>query len=206
MKDNRLLRLLPAYYRDIKEFNELTETEARELDAVYEALQQVDDDMFILTSSEVAIERREKFFRILADPAVEDLDLRKRRIISRQTTSFPFTERFLGSQLRILTGGENRYSVRVDSRNFELHITVQIGVQGGLEEFWYMLERIVPLNMEIFTKNELYATGEATVYLPTTSAYVAMFEMTHDYNAEYETEGDKRLGTILTGFTTMELQ
>lgn len=206
MADNRLLEMLPAYYGDIKEFRELTKTQSKELDNVDQALQQVEDDMFVLTSSEEAIERREKMFRILADPSVEDLPFRRQRIVSRQSTRQPFTERFLASQLEILTGGKNRYSIKVNSEKFELNIVTQIGMQGGIDELWFMLERTVPLNMVINTKNELYAICESTVYLPTTSAYVVLYEMTHDFNAEYTTEGDKNLGTVLTGFTTMELQ
>lgn len=206
MQINRLLEMLPAFYRDIKEFRDLTEAQAKQLDIVDETLIKIENDMFILTASEEAIERIEKMFNILADPSVEDLDFRRRRIVSRQSTSAPFTERFLAIQLELLTGGRDRFSIRVNPETFELDITTQIGLKGGIDELWHLLETIVPLNMSIKTKNEIHATGEGTVYLANTTAYSVLQTLTHDFNANYDMDAEARKGGLITGYTTYEIR
>ena len=58
---------LPQFYKNIREFRELSQVVVAKWDNVDETLFSVENDQFILTSSETAIKIREKDFGIIAD-------------------------------------------------------------------------------------------------------------------------------------------
>lgn len=147
---NRVMDELPAYYRDIKEFQELTRVQSKRLDHLDGAIQQFEDDQFILTSSEPAIYRREKEFNILPDRTTETLDFRKRRLLGRMMQKAPFTFRYMVQQLDQLVG-KSRYTISIDVTNYWLEVLVTVESQSYYKEAADLLERIVPLNLILET-------------------------------------------------------
>src|SRR5690625_6383040 len=100
----RHLDHLPAYYREIKEFRELSRTATTEYDNIDQAFQQIENDQFVMTSSEPAVERREKDFGIIPDKTVETLPFRKRRLITRMQDNPPYVDEYLKELLDSLLG------------------------------------------------------------------------------------------------------
>ncbi|MEK4712230.1 putative phage tail protein [Sporosarcina sp. FSL K6-5500] len=147
---NRVMDELPAYYRDIKEFQELTRVQSKQLDSLDGAIQQFEDDQFILTSSEPAIYRREKEFNILPDRTTETLDFRKRRLLGRMMQKAPFTFRYMVQQLDELVG-KNQYIISIDVTNYWLEVLVTVESQSYYKEAAELLERTVPLNLILET-------------------------------------------------------
>lgn len=175
---NRLMETLPAYYRDIKEFQELTGTQSQQLDLMDDAIERVENDQFILTSSEPAILQREKMFNILADATVETLDFRKWRLINWMRQKAPFTFRYLVRQLDELVG-VGLYTISLDVTNYWLEILVTVKSQQYYAGMLEMLERTVPLNLLLETgilasgtvfkvEREVYAFP---VYYPITGTF-----------------------------------
>lgn len=147
---NRVMNELPSYYRGIKEFQELTRAQSNRLDHLDGAIQQFEDDQFILTSSEPAIYRREKEFNILPDRKKETLDFRKKRLLSRMMQKAPFTFRYMVQQLDELIG-KNLYTISIDVANYWLEVLVTVESQSYYKEAADMLERTVPLNLILET-------------------------------------------------------
>ncbi|MET3657818.1 putative phage tail protein [Sporosarcina psychrophila] len=147
---NRVMDELPAYYRDIKEFQELTRVQSKQLDNLDGAIQQFEDDQFILTSSEPAIYRREKEFQILPDRTIETLDFRKRRLLVRMMQKAPFTFEYMVHQLDELVG-KGRYAINLDVTKYYLEVLVTVESQSYYLESAKMLELIIPLNMSLDT-------------------------------------------------------
>lgn len=142
------MRNLPSIYDEIKEMEELSSSVAVELDDLDKAREQVENEQFIMTSSEKFIRMREKGYDIRADPTKESLDFRRHRIIIRQSTRLPITQRKVHEILSILVGHSN----------FEEHLNVADcettfifdATDGAMNrEIDFTLDRIIPLNMDL---------------------------------------------------------
>lgn len=146
----RLLEHLSADYRDIYEFRELSATVSKDLYALDLDWQRVEDDQFIMSSSEPAILRREKEFKILPDRKTETLDFRKRRLLVRMQSNPPYVVAYLKNLLVELLG-ENRHIIDLDKLLFEMEVLVHVESTSYYDEVVKLLERIVPLNIDLTT-------------------------------------------------------
>jgi len=136
----------PDYYHAIIDFIELADTQDAELDTLAEAIEQLQDDRFVLTSGTAAVKRRETVLGIQANPAVETLDFRKLRIVNRYSTKPPFTVRVLQQQLDRLVGA-GITTVSADVQQFVLDVTVDIDNAAVFRELQHTVETVKPANM-----------------------------------------------------------
>ena len=151
---SNLLEQLPPFYCGIREFREMSKVVTPEYEKVDAAFQQIEDDLFILTSSEEAVIRREKMFGIVADPQNEDLQFRRLRLLTRKQSNPPYTLEYLKKILTSMVG-ENNHSVFEDIQNFELEVSVQADKSSYYTEVQNILERIVPYHIDITTSVNL---------------------------------------------------
>lgn len=136
----------PAFYEGIKDFVELAKTEDVELQLAATAVDQLFSDQFVMTSSNDAIKRREKMLGIQADPSVETLEFRRRRIVNRYSTKPPFTLRYLQQRLDQLVG-PGLTIVSVDVQAFVLYVTANIQNANVFREVQYTIETVKPANL-----------------------------------------------------------
>ncbi len=149
--NDRIMQYLPEYYREIKEIVEIDRTESTELNDLETAIQRAFDDQFVMTASIDAVRRREQMLGIQADPAVESLDFRRRRLMNRYSTKPPFTRRWLQQHLDRLVG-PGMTIVSVDPHNFILYVTTNIENANVFREVIHTIESIKPANM-IYQQN-----------------------------------------------------
>lgn len=147
---NKLMDHLPFFYEEIREFRELTDTGSIQLEQLSKAINQFLDNQYVLSSSESAIARREKVFRIVPDTKKESLDFRKKRVLSRMQNKPPYVLEYLRDLLDSLLGN-NKHSIDLDIDNFELEVLVDVESAAFYKEVKRILDRIVPLNMEVST-------------------------------------------------------
>lgn len=136
----------PSFYEEIKDFVELAQTEDAELALTCEAIDQLFDDQFVMTSGLDGIKRREKMLGIQADPARETLDFRRRRIVNRYSTKPPFTIRYLQERLDFLVG-QDRAFASVDIENFILTVTAAIQDASVFRELEHTVNAMKPANL-----------------------------------------------------------
>lgn len=169
----KLLDHLPAFYKEIKEFQDLSQTVTVEYVGVESSFESVENDQFILTSSETGIERREKDFGIIPDKLTETLPFRKKRLLARMQENVPYVEEYLRQHLGNLVG-HNQIYLNIDILLFELDVILEATDISFYDEIDKMLERLVPLNIVIkiatAIKNKVYL-GSALVYGEHTSIY-----------------------------------
>lgn len=146
MLDNRVARNLPDIYDGIKETDELTETVAVELDNLDVARKQVEIEQFIMTASEKFIRMRERGYDIRADPSTESLDFRRRRLIVRQSTRLPITQRKVHEILTELVGHSN-FEEYLDVENCTATFIFEATDAAMNREIDFTLDRIIPLNI-----------------------------------------------------------
>ncbi|GIQ63648.1 phage portal protein [Paenibacillus cisolokensis] len=147
----RIMPYLPEFYREIKDFTEIGQTEDVELDSLEAAVQQLFDDQFVTSSGMQAIKRREQMLGIQADPQTESLEFRRKRILNRYRTKPPFTLHYLQQQLDALVG-PGMTVVSVDVRSFVLTVTADIENANVFREVIHTIETIKPANL-IYQQN-----------------------------------------------------
>ena len=147
---SRLLSQLPAYYENIKDFRELSKTVTKSLNDIDEHLLQLRNDQYIISSSKEAIKRREKDFSILADEKNETLGFRKKRLLTRMRSNPPYVLEYLKNMLDSLLG-EKKHSIELDKLLFEMEVLVNVDSASFYLEVEKLLERIVPLNIQLTT-------------------------------------------------------
>lgn len=165
---SRLLSQLPAYYENIKDFRELSKTVTKSLNDIDEHLLQLRNDQYIISSSKEAIKRREKDFSILADEQNETLVFRKKRLLTRMRSNPPYVLEYLKNMLDSLLG-EKKHSIELDKLLFEMEVLVNVDSASFYLEVEKMLERIVPLNIQLTTavlliQEYLILQGEAYTF------------------------------------------
>ena len=165
---NAFLEELPFYYQNIKEFRELSNTVTLNWDKLDEALFGVDNDQFILTSSETAIAIREKDFGIRADSKNETLKFRKLRLLARMQESAPYVLEYLTKALSGLIG-ENNHQILLDVNQFEMEVAIEVEQTAYYNEVVRLVERIVPLNINLMTT--ILALKECLIILGGTYAW-----------------------------------
>ncbi|RKN85861.1 putative phage tail protein [Paenibacillus ginsengarvi] len=136
----------PDYYQGIRDFIELAATEDAELQLVVDAITQLLNDQFVLTSGLAAIKRREKMLSIRADSNVESLDFRRKRIVNRYSTKPPFTTRYLQERLDFLVGA-GRAAVSIDVQNFILTVAAAIDDAAIFREVEWTVRTTIPANL-----------------------------------------------------------
>lgn len=128
-----LLSLLPPWYREILDYQEICKTEQEEFDALANEITAVGDNFFIQTMDEGAIAAWETIFGIIPNIYTETLEFRRSRILNRLSSRPPYTMEFLRQQLDRMLGPGN-WEIRMDYANYTLYI------EASAEDFQYANE------------------------------------------------------------------
>ena len=153
--DYDLLSLLPTWYRDILDYQEICQTEESQFEALAGAITAVADNFFFQTMDASAVAQWEQIFGISANPALETLDFRRVRLLNRISTQPPFTLAFLQQKLDELIG-PGRWTVTVDYPNYTLYIESSALNQSYATEVAFTINRIKPAH--IVYRNNPYVT------------------------------------------------
>ena len=84
--DVEMLKLLPPWYREILDYQEICQTEEAQLEALAGEIMSVADNFFFQTMDLSAIEMWERIFGIVPNPQTEDVEFRRYRVLNRITT------------------------------------------------------------------------------------------------------------------------
>lgn len=186
---NRLMQYEPEYYHSVREFIALLDTEEMELDQLEASRLRLLGDQFVITSSEAALRRREQQLKIQADPTIETLDFRRRRIVNRYTTKPPFTIRYLQQKLDQLLGA-GKASATVDIQNFVLTIMANLTDAAVFKEVNYTVQTIKPANLAYMQQTSLRES-------------IILHETAYRYTAERNTRLSTRWKLGSTPFTML---
>lgn len=138
--------LLPEWFQDVTEFNELIATEETELEEAESNLKSVRNNCYIQTADEATILLYEKRFGIAYQG--ETLEYRRSRIMQRYNTVVPFTVGFLKDRLTELYGSDG-YEISVDGKHSLLTIKITSDRYGAVNLLYDLLWDILPAHMQI---------------------------------------------------------
>ena len=155
--DTDMLSLLPPWYREILDYQEICQTEKAQFDALASEITGVADNFFFQTMDESAVSMWEQIFEITPNPETETLDFRRARALNRISTRPPFTLGFLCQKLDELIG-PGAWTVTVDYENYTLYIESSALDQQYATEVAFTINRIKPAHI-VYVNTPYVRTG-----------------------------------------------
>ena len=155
--DADLLALLPPWYREVLDYQELCRTETAQFEALADEIIGVADNFFFQTMDEGAVSMWEQVFQIVPNPSTESLDFRRARVLNRITTRPPYTLGFLYQKLDELIG-PGEWTVTVDYPNYTLYIESAAQNQNYATELAFTINRIKPAHI-VWINSPFVRTG-----------------------------------------------
>lgn len=141
-----ILQYLPDWFRQIKDFRDLMETERGELDALAAAMEAVHRNFYLGTADAGTVSDWERFLHITPDEGVEPLDFRRARVINRLSSNPPFSLPFLYERLDLLIG-KDKWSAAVDYENYTLYVEAAAENQAWSSEVLATINTIKPCHI-----------------------------------------------------------
>lgn len=144
--DTELCRLLPPWYREILDYQQICQTETAQFEALAQEITAVAENFFFQTMGLDGIEMWEQIFHIVPNPQTEDVDFRRYRVLNRISTKPPYTLDFLYQKLDELIG-PGLWEVTVDYPNYTLYIESSAQNQNYATEVAFTINKIKPAHI-----------------------------------------------------------
>ncbi len=145
MKNVDLISWLPKYLQEYKELVKIMDAENPELELIYNEIEALLKNQFILSCDEKGIARFEKLLGIVAGKN-DNLYVRITRVLSRWNDSIPYTHKGLIQKLNILCG-EGNYNLNFIHDEYRLELEVYLLYGSQMQELKYMLSYMIPANI-----------------------------------------------------------
>ena len=144
--DTDMLSLLPPWYREILDYQQICQTEEAQFTALANEINGVADNFFFQTMDISAVSQWERIFGITPNLDTDTLEFRRARVLNRISTRPPFTLGFLYQKLDELIG-PGEWTVTVDYPNYTLYIESSAENQLYATEVAYTINRIKPAHI-----------------------------------------------------------
>lgn len=144
--DTELCKLLPPWYREVLDYQEICQTETAQFESLADEVVGVADNFYFQTMDEAAVSQWEQILKIVPNPATETLDFRRVRVLNRISTRPPYTLGFLYQKLDELIG-PGLWTVTVDYANYTLYIESSAENQNYATEVAFTVNRIKPAHI-----------------------------------------------------------
>ena len=151
---------LPNALVGIPDLEQLYEAADRQVEKLYEDLDQLDEDVFIDNMSETRVKRWETMLG-LTPKETDTLQERRFAVHSRVVDKLPYSYRVILSDLKAL---DTDATLEIDYTNMKATISVDLSSQSMVADIQDMLEKKLPLNM-IYVVEVLYRNwGDFSAY------------------------------------------
>lgn len=138
---------LPELYNNNIEMNNIINSEEDELEnGLKLKIDNAFKNTFIKTANEDGINKYEKLLDIVPNAATESLSFRRERVMSRLTSSIPYTEKYLINKLNDILGVGN-WEYTLDYNTYTLTITTLVPGKDWYNELLYFFDTTVPCNI-----------------------------------------------------------
>lgn len=139
------LGYLPQIFKQVEEIQAIAYVETPILEKLWQAIEDILNDQFIVTATDSGLSRQEKMLKLNV-PATDTIETRRFRLLSRYQEQAPYTNKVLKQLLDSLLG-EGKYYYERNVAEKWLTVKLELTVKGQFEAVDLMLERITPQNM-----------------------------------------------------------
>ena len=203
IKTPDLIAYLPPILQDVRELQAVTNAENPEFQLVFDTSEQVLKNLFIYDCDLDGIKRYEAILGI--KPSVDDtLESRIFRVFSRWNDRIPYTWKAFLEKLDTLCG-EGNYTITLDNGIYTIYLVTHIGIYGGLEEIYNLLNEVIPCNLVVNVSNILYGGSETAEYNGGTIASGLHYMLTSDLAASYSLLSRASGGSALVDGTSITI-
>lgn len=155
--DTDMLELLPPWYREILDYQQICQTEQQLLEALAQEITAIAENFFFQTMDSGSVSQWEQILGITPNLTTETLAFRRARLINRLSTRPPYTIWFLYQKLDELIG-PGQWTVNVDYPNYTLYIESSAENQQYATEVAYTINTIKPAHI-VFVNTPYVQTG-----------------------------------------------
>ena len=162
-----LQNLYPPIYRGILETDLLTQAGDTQFNQYFSEMDDARKNQFALTADAAGLTALERIYEIRANPATDDVEFRRQRLLNRMRLKVPFTFRFLIQRLDDVIGagaykaflGRGSTDDYLDQA-YTLYVSVPVNRVGWYEEIRVFVDKIKPANI-VFAMHPLVPSGIA---------------------------------------------
>lgn len=141
-----LLRLLPPWYREVEDYRQICNAEKSQFDRLAAGVKNIQDTFFVQSMDADSVQRWEQVFHIRARPAVETLEFRRQRVLTRLRIRPPYTMTFLYQQMDELLGTGNWFC-QVDYPAYTLRMVPNVEKQQLFGEMLRLIHAVKPAHI-----------------------------------------------------------
>lgn len=197
IRDVNLIEHLPLFLQRFRELNHIMGAENPEFQLIADESEVIKDNQFIETSDLVGIARFEKLLNIV--PLEDDnLESRVSRVLTRWNDIVPYTFNALIQKLISLCDGLN-FTINKNLHEYKMEIITHLELSGQVDELQYLLGYMIPVNIELTSKNEIYCNSEGTSNWAMGMAFCQTFELSDAFKADFNVQGRSIIGGGIIG-------
>lgn len=198
-----LKQYMPAYYDGVREMNELLNIEDSLFSRYLTEFDKVKANQFIMTADLDGIEIYERILGVTATTG-ESLDFRRSRALNRWVDIVPYTHNALYSKIARLQGNEN-FQIVYDQQRYKITVITSLTIFGQVEELINTLDYMLPANLIKSHVNNIRYEATGYLYQAQNAAYVATYQTTNDFKADYVAVGNMDTGVSYQQWQTMTI-
>lgn len=162
IKTPDLIAYLPPIIQELRELQAITNAENPEFQLIFDTSEQVLKNQFINDCDLDGIKRYEDILNI--KPSLNDtMESRKFRVLSRWNDKMPYTWNSFLKKLDSLCG-EGNYTISLDNGIYTIYLETHIGIYGGLDEIYNLLNEVIPCNLVVNITNVLFGGSEEQIF------------------------------------------
>lgn len=137
---------VPSIYKDVKEIDALIKSEDYLFDILVSIVDKEYARMFIQTCDEIGVQRFEHILEITANPAIESLEFRKQRLLTRCNSTLPYSTIWLKIYLNAVLGQHN-YELNINYKDNIMTLYGYLLDYSWAREADNVITEIKPCNM-----------------------------------------------------------
>lgn len=198
-----LKQYMPAYYDGVREMNELLNIEDNLFSEYSIEFDKVKANQFIMTADLDGIEIYERILGITATTG-ESLEFRRSRALNRWVDIAPYTHNALYSKIARLQGNEN-FQIIYDQQKYKITVITSLTIFGQVEELINTLDYMLPANLIKSHVNNIRYEATGYLYQAQNAAYVATYQTTNDFKADYVAVGNMDTGVSYQQWQTLTI-
>lgn len=203
IRDVNLIEHLPLFIQQFREIKHIMEAENPEFQLVIDESEKIKNNQFIESSDLSGISKFEKLLNILPSPD-DTLESRVSRIMTRWNDVVPYTFKALVQKLVQLCDGLN-FTINRDFNEYKMEIITHLELSGQVDELQYLLGYMIPVNLELTSKNEIYCDSEYVQYFAAGMALCQTFELSDAFKADFNVQGSSIIGGGIIGSAQVTL-
>lgn len=135
---------LPDHFKNITEFQKITELESKEINSLNEKCMNIWNDGFIATAGYQGIKKWESLLNIKPDSKLS-LDERRAAVLTEWGRQLPYTECKLREQLTSMLGDD--YELYILNKVYELKLVVIERPKPVVKNIQKMVQEMIPANL-----------------------------------------------------------